>query len=425
MIIIIIYINIFIIFINMEDLTKVDIKIKYLPKVGEEDCENTMTINKEILLGEFMTQILNKLRLLIYEIERVDVKVLSEDDLTLFVIGDDDHSFFNTLASCDIDFEKVYFRVIPANREKRDNTYIDRYINYDRVLADEQLAKDMQRSDYYGMDPGTLFGGTNERTLFDRIIQRSRSVPGTGTGIPMLPVSGAAATNIESLLTQMINSVPVTGEAQPNLNFEISYSTHTFPLPSGDEGEDDEGEEEEIDVGLDSDGDLEAEENVAPNLNVIGTGLTGTGAGIGTGLASAGPGIQSSMVLPGITSNSVLINQNNSGAVNNIFELLSQIRGRIARGPGIAGGGSRFTEPIRVTLTEEEFNKLERLKYSDDFLNNTCTVCMCDFEKDEDVLRLPKCMHIFHEECIKPWLCKTNKKCPICKVDVAEGKPNL
>merc|ERR1712083_1114723 len=45
-----------------------------------------------------------------------------------------------------------------------------------------------------------------------------------------------------------------------------------------------------------------------------------------------------------------------------------------------------------------------------------CTICLCEFEEDEDVRRLP-CMHLFHVPCVDQWL-GLNKRCPICRVDI-------
>lgn len=50
-----------------------------------------------------------------------------------------------------------------------------------------------------------------------------------------------------------------------------------------------------------------------------------------------------------------------------------------------------------------------------------CTICLCDFEEQEDVRRLP-CMHLFHILCVDQWF-PTNKRCPICRVDI-ESKAN-
>ena len=45
-----------------------------------------------------------------------------------------------------------------------------------------------------------------------------------------------------------------------------------------------------------------------------------------------------------------------------------------------------------------------------------CTICLSEFEEEEDVRRLP-CMHLFHVDCVDQWLA-TNKRCPICRVDI-------
>ncbi|XP_041073807.1 E3 ubiquitin-protein ligase Arkadia-like isoform X2 [Polyodon spathula] len=45
-----------------------------------------------------------------------------------------------------------------------------------------------------------------------------------------------------------------------------------------------------------------------------------------------------------------------------------------------------------------------------------CTICLSMLEEGEDVRRLP-CMHLFHQLCVDQWL-TTNKKCPICRVDI-------
>ena len=50
-----------------------------------------------------------------------------------------------------------------------------------------------------------------------------------------------------------------------------------------------------------------------------------------------------------------------------------------------------------------------------------CTICLCEYEEQEDVRRLP-CMHLFHRDCVDQWL-PTNKRCPICRVDI-ESKAN-
>lgn len=45
-----------------------------------------------------------------------------------------------------------------------------------------------------------------------------------------------------------------------------------------------------------------------------------------------------------------------------------------------------------------------------------CTICLSEYEVEEDVRRLP-CMHLFHQACIDKWLIM-DKRCPVCRVDI-------
>ncbi|PSN55498.1 hypothetical protein C0J52_02588 [Blattella germanica] len=69
----------------------------------------------------------------------------------------------------------------------------------------------------------------------------------------------------------------------------------------------------------------------------------------------------------------------------------------------------------RYTL-QNSFSQVKRS--TDDCEDSTekCTICLSEFEEEEDVRRLP-CMHLFHVECVDQWLA-TNKRCPICRVDI-------
>lgn len=40
-----------------------------------------------------------------------------------------------------------------------------------------------------------------------------------------------------------------------------------------------------------------------------------------------------------------------------------------------------------------------------------CAVCKEEFVPTEEAIELP-CQHMFHEDCIKPWL-KVNGTCPV------------
>lgn len=95
-------------------------------------------------------------------------------------------------------------------------------------------------------------------------------------------------------------------------------------------------------------------------------------------------------------------------------------------------------EDVIVVLTEEQFDNLEHKNYTLQNLNNDqilnseliheenkikeCFICMENFLENEVITKI-KCNHIFHKECIKPWLCKQSTKCPICRVEVDKGTP--
>ncbi|KAF9348415.1 hypothetical protein BGX34_002497 [Mortierella sp. NVP85] len=51
-----------------------------------------------------------------------------------------------------------------------------------------------------------------------------------------------------------------------------------------------------------------------------------------------------------------------------------------------------------------------------------CSVCKDEFVKEDNCLQL-KCNHIFHEDCIKPWL-KTSATCPTCRYAVVPQERN-
>ncbi|XBI10912.1 hypothetical protein VPH35_138073 [Triticum aestivum] len=46
----------------------------------------------------------------------------------------------------------------------------------------------------------------------------------------------------------------------------------------------------------------------------------------------------------------------------------------------------------------------------------TCSVCLGVFQQGETVRLLPACMHLYHVECIDPWL-DAHSTCPLCRSD--------
>mmetsp|Transcript_33325 Transcript_33325/g.72770 ORF Transcript_33325/g.72770 Transcript_33325/m.72770 type:complete len:535 (+) Transcript_33325:57-1661(+) len=48
-----------------------------------------------------------------------------------------------------------------------------------------------------------------------------------------------------------------------------------------------------------------------------------------------------------------------------------------------------------------------------------CELCLMDYEEGDELMRLP-CLHIFHCECLTPWLQKSYT-CPVCQTDVCKA----
>lgn len=49
-----------------------------------------------------------------------------------------------------------------------------------------------------------------------------------------------------------------------------------------------------------------------------------------------------------------------------------------------------------------------------------CCICMAELEEGEELIRLEKCSHRFHFDCLQSWLRKSNQ-CPVCRAVVKPG----
>ena len=67
-------------------------------------------------------------------------------------------------------------------------------------------------------------------------------------------------------------------------------------------------------------------------------------------------------------------------------------------------------------LNDDQIKKLKRDYFDKKKYNDLCIICQNNFKDREKVLIIP-CKHVFHEDCIVPWL-KNKKQCPFCKSDV-------
>jgi hypothetical protein len=58
----------------------------------------------------------------------------------------------------------------------------------------------------------------------------------------------------------------------------------------------------------------------------------------------------------------------------------------------------------------------ENKKLGDHEEEPTCTICLCEYEDGDTLVRLP-CNHIYHDECLNAWT-NDHSKCPLCNMDL-------
>lgn len=58
------------------------------------------------------------------------------------------------------------------------------------------------------------------------------------------------------------------------------------------------------------------------------------------------------------------------------------------------------------------FRNINHLEYQ-----LTCSICLCELNEGDYVKKL-KCCHIFHSDCIDPWLLNEKAVCPICRCGI-------
>ncbi|EDV49837.1 E3 ubiquitin-protein ligase RNF126-B [Drosophila erecta] len=71
-------------------------------------------------------------------------------------------------------------------------------------------------------------------------------------------------------------------------------------------------------------------------------------------------------------------------------------------------------------LSAQRINEIPNVQISAEDVNRKiqCSICWDDFKIDETVRKLP-CSHLYHENCIVPWL-NLHSTCPICRKSLAD-----
>jgi hypothetical protein len=69
-------------------------------------------------------------------------------------------------------------------------------------------------------------------------------------------------------------------------------------------------------------------------------------------------------------------------------------------------------------LSQEELHKLGgESRYARQDATDTCSVCLNTLEEGEQIREL-SCEHLYHKECIDPWLTGEKNTCPVCRKEI-------
>jgi hypothetical protein len=105
--------------------------------------------------------------------------------------------------------------------------------------------------------------------------------------------------------------------------------------------------------------------------------------------------------------------------VNNTTQLINTIHTLL----GNLNLGNILGNMEDVAITVEDIDKLQSVKLEKD-IDENCSICIGPLIKDEMATTL-ECKHIYHTDCIKPYLEKYNHKCPVCRAEIGKPKYNL
>ena len=130
--------------------------------------------------------------------------------------------------------------------------------------------------------------------------------------------------------------------------------------------------------------------------------------------------IMSSIFSPGISTGGLLGGDFQEQQFQHILEMLRQ----------------RETTPKKPT-SKQALEKLELIHITDENLekykSESCSICLCNFEKGDSVTEMPACKHLFHYtgtkdpdkegNCLATWL-KDHNTCPVCRSELPSETPS-
>lgn len=82
------------------------------------------------------------------------------------------------------------------------------------------------------------------------------------------------------------------------------------------------------------------------------------------------------------------------------------------RSTGSSGEGAAASAPGTSASAAQDANAVVPAAIG----RETCPICIVDFEEGDDLRVLPcEGKHVFHQQCVDPWLLELSSSCPICR----------
>ena len=78
---------------------------------------------------------------------------------------------------------------------------------------------------------------------------------------------------------------------------------------------------------------------------------------------------------------------------------------------------TRIIRENRRSRQRINVNNLNTLLLCNELPDESCSICLEDFKTGDNIKKL-NCTHIFHKECLEPWLNDNNRNCPMCRTDI-------
>ncbi|KAI3906141.1 hypothetical protein MKW92_004139 [Papaver armeniacum] len=73
---------------------------------------------------------------------------------------------------------------------------------------------------------------------------------------------------------------------------------------------------------------------------------------------------------------------------------------------------------IRRTLPAVKFEDLMLTSKTNVHDQNSCAICVCEYEGQDEIKLLMNCRHIFHGSCLDRWISNNQSTCPLCRTSL-------